>query len=129
MAAVEKRYSVVLSDVHIGDNSPTCWYQAKFHDEYLNRALQYIVDHSEAILDVMLLGDMFDVWTYPPDKQPPDMAHILAANPTLLGPKGMLAKVCKAIPKQVRIILGNHDGTLTQADIDLLNKNMGFAPR
>ena len=29
------RYAVVLSDIHIGNNAPTCWYQPRMHDAQL----------------------------------------------------------------------------------------------
>jgi hypothetical protein len=120
-----KRYAVVLSDVHIGNNAPTCWYQAAVHERPLAEALAWILARRNIVREVVLLGDMFDVWTYPPSVRPPSMQEIIAANPTLLGPRGPLAAVVRALPGQVRLLLGNHDGSLTRADIDLLNRSLG----
>ena len=53
------------------------------------------------------------------------MGEIIAANRTLLGSGGPLAAVVRALPGQVRLLLGNHDGTLTRADIDTLNRSLG----
>jgi hypothetical protein len=36
-----KRYAVVLSDIHIGDNSPTCWYQKSVH-EHVNSGFECV---------------------------------------------------------------------------------------
>jgi len=123
-----KRLAVVLSDVHIGNNSPTCWYQSAVHERPLNQALAWILARRSIIREVVLLGDLFDVWTYAPSVRPPSMREIVAANRTLLGPGGPLAAVVRALPGQVRLLLGNHDGSLTRADIDLLNRSLGANP-
>ena len=120
-----KRYAVVLSDVHIGNGAPTCWYQPSVHERPLTEVLKWILARREVIREVILLGDLFDVWTYPPSQRPPSMADIIAANRTLLGPSGPLAAVARAFPGEVRMLLGNHDGSLTRADIDLLNRSLG----
>ena len=93
-----KRYAVVLSDVHIGNGAPTCWYQSSVHERQLTEVLAWILARREVIREVVLLGDLFDVWTYPPSQRPPSMADIIAANRTLLGPSGPLAAVVRALP-------------------------------
>ncbi|MDA0160873.1 metallophosphoesterase [Solirubrobacter ginsenosidimutans] len=120
-----KQYAVVLSDVHIGNNTPTCWYQASVHEPQLSAALAWILAHRESIREVVLLGDLFDVWTYPPSMRPPTMHDIITANPGMLGAGGPLAAVVRAFPGEVRLLLGNHDGSLTRADIDELNASLG----
>ena len=120
-----KRYAVVLSDIHIGDNSPTCWYQKSVHEQALSTALSWVAAQKNVVKEVLFLGDMFDMWTYPPSVRPPSMSKIIAANPDLLGPHGPLAGLVKALPGQVRLMLGNHDITLKQADIDTLNGSLG----
>jgi UDP-2,3-diacylglucosamine pyrophosphatase LpxH len=121
----DKRYAVVLSDVHIGNDTRTCWYQRAAHEPRLTEALAWIVARKHCIREVLLLGDLFDVWTYPPSMRPPTMQQIIDANPTMLGPRGPLAAVVRALPGQVRLLLGNHDGSLTRADIDRLNHSLG----
>jgi UDP-2,3-diacylglucosamine pyrophosphatase LpxH len=121
---VPNDHAAVLSDVHIGSNASTCWYQHSVHEPYLVAALGWIVQNAGMFREVILLGDLVDTWTYPPSVQPPSMADIIAANPNVLGPDGALAKVVKAVPK-VTILLGNHDGTLTQADIAALQNAVG----
>src|SRR5437764_9973644 len=123
-----KRYAVTLSDIHIGNNAPTCWYQSSVHEPELTAALSWIVAQKEVVREVTFLGDMFDQWTYPPHVRPPSMGEIIAANRTLLGPSGPLAALVKAFPGQVRLMLGNHDGTLTRADIETLNQSLGGNP-
>ena len=117
-------HAVILSDVHIGNDAPTCWYQTSVHEPYLVAALNWIVQNAGMFQEVILLGDLVDTWTYPPSVQPPSMADIIAANPNVLGPDGALARVVKAVPK-VTFLLGNHDGTLTPADITALQDSVG----
>jgi UDP-2,3-diacylglucosamine pyrophosphatase LpxH len=120
----EKNQVVVLSDIHIGNGTPTCWYQTSVHDAYLAAAVEWIVKQ-EHVREVLFLGDLFDVWTYPPSVRPPGMQQILAANRTLLGPSGPFARLVKALPGHVNLMLGNHDGTLNASDIALLNRSLG----
>ena len=119
-----KRYAVVLSDVHIGSGTPTCWYQPAVHERPLSEALAWILARRDTIREVVLLGDMFDVWTYPPTMRPPGMREIIAANPRMLGPGGPLAALARAFPGEVRLLLGNHDGSLARTDIDTLNASL-----
>ena len=85
-----KRYAVVLSDIHIGNNHPTCWYQKSVHEQPLSTALTWVAQQKDKVREVLFLGDMFDTWTYPPSVRPPTMSEIIAANPNLLGPGGPL---------------------------------------
>jgi UDP-2,3-diacylglucosamine hydrolase len=116
-----KRYAVVLSDIHIGDNSRTCWYQDGVHFSYLASVLNWIVARRASIREVIFLGDAFDFWTYEPSRPPPTMRQIIDANLRLLGSKGPLAALVSAFPGQVRLLRGNHDENLTRTDIGLLN--------
>jgi Calcineurin-like phosphoesterase len=124
----DRPHIAVLSDIHIGNGAATCWYQPQVHDPYLTAALEWVVAQREAIREVILLGDVFDLWTYEPSVTPPSMQQILAANPVLLGPGGPFAKLVKAMPGRVRILLGNHDLTFGQRDIDELNRSLGGDP-
>ena len=82
-----KRYAVVLSDIHIGTNVPTCWYQKSVHEERLNAALATVAAQKNVRQEVLFLGDMFDMWTYPPSMRPPSMSNIIAANPISSAPR------------------------------------------
>lgn len=117
-------HAVVLSDIHVGNNANTCWYQSNVHEPYLVAACDWIVRNAGNIREVVLLGDLVDIWTYPPSVRPPSMAEIIAANPRTLGPGGALAKVVEAVPK-VSFLLGNHDGTLEVADYIALEESVG----
>jgi UDP-2,3-diacylglucosamine hydrolase len=127
-----KRYVVVLSDIHIGDSAPTCWYQDRVHFPYLAHVLDGVVDwvvrRQGSVREVIFLGDMFDFWTYEPSRRPPLMSEIIAANPRLLGGSGPLARLVKALPGRVRLMPGNHDENLTRSDIRRLNQSLTGSP-
>jgi hypothetical protein len=53
------------------------------------------------------------------------MKEIIAANPATLGPGGALAQAVAALPGQVTFLLGNHDGQLSQQDLDDLYAAVG----
>src|SRR3954451_3312243 len=120
-----KYRAVVISDVHIGNDTPTVWYQSSVHEPYLIKVFDWVVANQDTVDEVVLLGDLFDQWTYPPWVRPPSIAEIIAVNPNTLGPDGALARVVKALPGAVTMMLGNHDGTLTQADVDVLSESVG----
>lgn len=111
----------ILSDIHIGDNSPTCWYQQKYHEPYLITALEYILSNASVVQELILMGDLVDFWTYPPHQQPPSFQEIINANPNILGPNGKLNQVLTALQGRVSYVNGNHDISLTQSDLNLLN--------
>src|SRR5690348_3955840 len=82
----------VLSDVHIGNDTPTCWYQKSYHEPYLIAVLDEILKNKDKtdenkIDEVLLLGDLFDFWTYAPEDAPPSIEEILKANPNIFGEK------------------------------------------
>jgi UDP-2,3-diacylglucosamine pyrophosphatase LpxH len=130
-AAHAKSLAVVISDVHIGTNAPTNWYQRKVHEPYLVAALDWVVANANSVRELVLLGDLVDFWTYVPSARPPSLADIIAANPAVLGvkedgSKGALGRVVAALPPGgVSLMLGNHDGTLDAADVATLSAAVG----
>lgn len=75
----------MISDVHIGDGTPTVWYQPSVHEPYLVAALDWVVANKDSVRELVLLGDMFDLWTYPPAKRPPSLADIVRPIPRRSG--------------------------------------------
>ncbi len=117
--------AVVISDVHIGTGAPTVWYQREVHDGYLSAILRWVLANVDSVREVVLLGDMFDLWTYPPDVRPPTLRQIIEANPAILGPGGLLSQVVTAMNGAVTLMLGNHDANLTDADVRDLRDAVG----
>jgi UDP-2,3-diacylglucosamine pyrophosphatase LpxH len=115
-----KRHIVAISDVHLGTPGPTTWFQPHLHQPYLERLLRWVIDQADAVRELVLLGDVVDLWTYPVDAVPPTFADIVDAHPTLLGPDGLLAEVSAALDGAVSYVPGNHDMGLTHDDVALL---------
>jgi UDP-2,3-diacylglucosamine pyrophosphatase LpxH len=116
----------ILSDIHIGDNTPTCWYQKSFHEPYFLAALDWVIENAISIEELILLGDLVDFWTYPPNHVPPTFQEIMDANPNVFGPTGKLSQVLTALEGKVSYLHGNHDIDLTQADLDLIRNPQGY---
>jgi UDP-2,3-diacylglucosamine pyrophosphatase LpxH len=116
--AAPRNTLVVISDVHIGDNSPTVWYQQKYHEPYLKALFDHVIANADSIQELVILGDFVDFWTYPPDRRPPSFADIVAANPNVFGRDGMLNAALVALQGRVSYVPGNHDMSITQADLD-----------
>lgn len=123
---------VVLSDIHIGDTTPTTWYQPPVHDPYLSAICQWVIDRAETVAEVVLLGDIVDVWTIPPDVRPPTFERIFSANPQIFGPAGYFGRLLDALDGRVTYLPGNHDMGVTDADVGRIvsagGHRMRFAP-
>jgi UDP-2,3-diacylglucosamine pyrophosphatase LpxH len=115
---------VVVSDIHMGTNGKTCWYQKALHEPYLKALFDYVIAHAASVdapvTKLVILGDLFDFWTYPPDQRPPTIDDIIAANPAILGAKGKLNQAVHALGGNVVYLRGNHDIGMTQGDLDRL---------
>jgi UDP-2,3-diacylglucosamine pyrophosphatase LpxH len=120
-----KSQVVVLSDIHIGDNTPTCWYQKSIHEPYLLAMFDWIVANAADIRELVLLGDVVDLWTYPCDTRPPSFAAIAEENPNIFGPSGGLARVLDALGGGITYVTGNHDMGVTAADVAAIRGSSG----
>jgi UDP-2,3-diacylglucosamine pyrophosphatase LpxH len=120
-----KTLAVVVSDVHIGTGGPTVWYQPAVHQSSLATILDWVVANADDVRELILLGDVFDFWTYPPDERPPTLAGIVDANPVILGRDGRLAAAVAALDGSVSYLLGNHDATVSAADLAALRSSVG----
>src|ERR1019366_4851031 len=108
----------------IGTNAKTCWYQKTIHEPYLASLFDYVAAHATGVDDpvtkLVILGDLFDFWTYPPNERPPTIEDIIAANQRILGADGKLSKAVHALRGNVIYLRGNHDIGMTQGDLNRL---------
>ena len=117
---MKKPFTAVISDIHIGDNSKTCWYNKEFHEPYLKKVFDHIIAKKDEFEELIILGDLFDFWTYPPHIQPPTVKKIIQENPNILGKGGALDNVVTALKGKVSYVRGNHDINVTQRDLDVI---------
>lgn len=122
------RRLVYLSDVHIGANAPVNWYQQSVHEPYLAAVLTYLRDTASEIDELIVLGDLFDLWTYLPTQRPASFNDVLLANPKIFGgagEAGLLREVLAALGDRATFMNGNHDMTVTQADLNQISGKNG----
>jgi UDP-2,3-diacylglucosamine pyrophosphatase LpxH len=134
-----KNKIIILSDIHIGTNTPTNWYQQQVHEPFVNTALEYVISNAEAVQELIILGDLFDFWTYLPSDSPPAFFDpnnpsnsILSQNPNIFGDPlrkipGQLGKVVDALGGNVSYVHGNHDMTVVQAELNLIYSTRGYS--
>jgi UDP-2,3-diacylglucosamine pyrophosphatase LpxH len=115
-----------ISDVHIGSNNPTDWYQSDIHDPYLAAILNHIIADKDMVQELVLLGDLVDQWMYTPDTQPPDFKTITGNNPGIFGAQGALMRTLDALQGRVTYVNGNHDMLVTSSDISSIKSPGGY---
>jgi UDP-2,3-diacylglucosamine pyrophosphatase LpxH len=110
MATPQK--TIVISDIHISNGAAYSWFLPPY-PLFLTEMLTDIAQDS-TVAELVLLGDVFDLWLYPLDVVPWTVDQILAANP---GITGALRQCVGNIPN-VYYMNGNHDMDVTVADLE-----------
>jgi len=112
---------MVLSDIHIGIDAMSNWYQRKVHQDLLIASLKWAQNDANCVHKLVLLGDLVDLWTYVPSLPPPTFELITdpsGINNAIFGANGELAKTVAALGKDnVVYVNGNHDMTVTADQI------------
>ena len=113
---------IFISDIHLGAGGETDWFQKDKHEKNLIDFLTHITDLASItgeIKDLVLMGDIFDMWLCPMDKEPPTIQDIFRYNVDIMN---TLAS-CVAMIPNVYFINGNHDMHVTQEDLNNFKKN------
>ena len=90
---------------------------------YLASVLDYIVAHANGadkpVTQLVILGDLFDFWTYPPDQRP---RRSTRSSMQTRGSSGRRKAVGSGSRPRGNVIYlrGNHDIGMTQDDLDRL---------
>lgn len=112
MATLQK--TIVLSDLHISNGASYSWFLPPY-PKYLTAMLTDVANDS-TVAELVLLGDIFDLWLYPLDVVPWTVPQILAANRDVTA---ALQRCARNIPN-VYYMNGNHDLEVTAADLQPL---------
>ncbi len=107
--------TTVISDVHMSNGKPYTWFHGP-NSENLTNMLNFIANDS-SVGELVLLGDLFDLWLYPVDEIPWTVEQIIEANPTVTK---ALQQCVEKIPN-VYYMNGNHDMAVAPDDLKLLN--------
>lgn len=114
-----KKQIYFVSDIHMGTDAPSNWYQSTAHDPFFETFLDHVLKENSGDSEVVILGDLIDLWTYPVDQLPPQPADVVAAHPNILGAGGKFAQLPKNGVK-VSYVNGNHDMAVTKEDLALI---------
>lgn len=122
----ERNLVIILSDIHMGTDAPTVWYRKEVHEKYLQAVLRHIINLADRIEEVILLGDIFEFWAYPPQQLPPSLNEIIATHPNILGIDGLLLKALDSLQGRMTYIPGDHDMNMSKADMNKLKSQSGY---
>jgi hypothetical protein len=95
--------TVVISDVHMSNGAAYSWFQ-EANSEKLVNMLSHMANDSN-IGELVLLGDLFDLWLYPVDQVPWTVEQIIQTNVAVVE---AIRKCVEKIP-HVYYMNGNHD--------------------
>ena len=112
----KKKKTLFISDIHMGAGNEWDWFSIEKESSYLVNFFKYVSERnqkSKDIKEVVLLGDVFDLWVCPHDQKPHTFENIIEAQFKVIGE-------IKEMAKNVRTfyVNGNHDYQLSYQDIN-----------
>jgi UDP-2,3-diacylglucosamine pyrophosphatase LpxH len=113
---MSKKKTVFISDVHLGPGNNWDWFNIDKEGPYLVQFFEYLLDRQTKVDDIkelVLLGDLFDLWVCPHDQAPHTLSDIVTAQHEVIDAiKKTAAKV------HTLYVNGNHDFRVTKQHID-----------
>lgn len=113
----KKKKTLFISDIHMGaGNEEWDWFSIEKESSYLVNFFKYVSERnqkSKDIKEVVLLGDIFDLWVCPHDQKPHTFKDIMKAQFEVIGEIKKMAKNVRTL-----YVNGNHDYQLSYQDID-----------
>ncbi len=117
MATQQK--TIVISDVHMSNGASYSWFQ-EANSKKLTRLL-FTLANDSTVRELVLLGDLFDLWLYPVNEVPCTAEQIIKANDPVFD------AIREFLKRDINVCYmnGNHDMGVTQDDLDLLADGAG----
>jgi UDP-2,3-diacylglucosamine pyrophosphatase LpxH len=109
MTASQK--TIIISDVHISNGAGYSWFLPPYPDD-LTAMLNSIANDS-SVGELVLLGDVFDLWVYPLHVVPWTVNQIIQANPSVT----KALQLCVQNIPNVYYMTGNHDMGVVESDL------------
>ncbi|MCK5544786.1 MAG: metallophosphoesterase, partial [Desulfobulbaceae bacterium] len=111
-----KKKTLFVSDIHLGAGKKWDWFDPEIEGPKLIKFFEYVTARQSKrkdIKEIVLLGDVFDLWVCPHDKEPHTFDQIIDTHADIIG-------VIKKMSDTVRTIYvnGNHDYQVTEEDIN-----------
>ncbi|MFH1117716.1 MAG: hypothetical protein V1792_27670 [Pseudomonadota bacterium] len=99
--------TVFVSDIHLGPGNPWDWFNIQIEGRYLVSFFEYLATRRD-VKEIVLLGDVFDLWVCPHNDPPHIFDNILLAH------KDVMAAITKTAAKIPTLYInGNHDFEVT----------------
>ncbi len=102
-----EKKSLFISDLHLSTQSEWAWFDIENEGKHLIKFFEYVKKRFKDkgdIKELVLLGDIFDLWVTPYDKAPHSFEDIIDAQSTVLA---AIKETAKTVP--VFYVNGNHD--------------------
>jgi UDP-2,3-diacylglucosamine pyrophosphatase LpxH len=103
--------TVVLSDIHVSNGAKYSWFLPSNASDLIKMFEKALGDSS--VTELVLLGDVFDLWLYPVNVVPWTVSQIVQANPEVT----KALRDCVQEKQNVYYISGNHDMGVSDGDL------------
>ncbi|MBN2444187.1 MAG: metallophosphoesterase [Spirochaetales bacterium] len=115
---MERNKIIILSDIHLSNALENSWFDYARAPLLIN-FLTSIALRRE-VKELVLLGDVFDLWLFPLEEPPMSIDEIIRKwDPTVIH----ALKLCIANLPDVYYIPGNHDMSVTSEDLKSIHSN------
>jgi predicted phosphodiesterase len=111
--------TIIISDIHMSNGKSYSWFKganSKNLTAMLNAIADGVKDEFINVKELVLLGDLFDLWLYPVTERPCTVEEIIAANEPV---RKALQRCVQKIP--VYYMSGNHDMGVKAKDLKPFN--------
>ncbi len=112
----EKKKTLFVSDIHMGAGNPWDWFTIETESPYLVKFFEYVLERYKGkkdIKELVLLGDIFDLWVCPHNQEPHTFESIKEAQARVIN---AIKNTAETVP--TLYVNGNHDFQVTPDDID-----------
>lgn len=112
----EKKKTLFVSDIHLGPGNDWDWFDAETEGPKLINFFEYVLKRQsdkDDIKEVVLLGDVFDLWVCPYDETPHKFEDIIKHQDKVI--KALIKMASKV---RTFYLNGNHDYQVTSKDIE-----------
>jgi UDP-2,3-diacylglucosamine pyrophosphatase LpxH len=107
--------TLFISDIHLGAGKEWDWFNRKEEGPYLINFFKYVAERQKRdgdIKDLVLLGDIFDLWVCPYDEVPHTFSDVRAAQQEIFHEIKKTAETVNTL-----YVNGNHDFRVKKEDI------------
>lgn len=115
---MEAKKTLFISDVHLGPGKTWDWFSIEKEGPHLVKFFEYLAERQNRqndIKELVLLGDIFDLWVCPHDVPPHTKEDIFQAQAEVIA---AITETAGTVP--MFYINGNHDFRITREDIDTI---------